>query len=251
MFLRAGPRGVRRGFGDAADDRDEQGLTDMKNLAYAFTLFFVTLGPVKTMPAFFLLTHKADQRTIWLLALKGTVVATGIALFIALIASGILEKWTVSVDSVAISGGIMLLITSIKALTVFSLIDIPAVGTAHGEEAEAGEPHTRESLTEMHWLGKPVLSPIAIPIIITPIGVVAILFFAGQAAGDDAFKLQLIEVLLVIMAMNLVAMILAGPIMRSLGLPILEIIGWVFSALQAGLAVQAILAALRRLHIVP
>jgi multiple antibiotic resistance protein len=222
----------------------------VKNLAYAFTLFFVTLGPVKTMPAFFLLTHKADQRTIWLLALKGTIVATGIALFIALIASGILENWHVSVDAVAISGGIMLLITSIKALTVFSLIEIPA-GTADAEKPAAGEARTRESFTEMRWLGKPVLSPIAIPIIITPIGVVAILFFADHAVGDEAFKLQLIGVLLLIMAMNLVAMLLAGPIMRSLGLPILEIVGWVFSALQAGLAVEAIIAALRRLHIVP
>jgi small neutral amino acid transporter SnatA (MarC family) len=127
----------------------------------------------------------------------------------------------------------------------------PAAGTPHGEKAAAGEAHTREPLTEIRWLGKPVLSPIAIPTIITPIGVVVILFYAGLAVGDDAFKLQLIAVLLGIMAMNFIAMILAGPIMRSLGVPILEIVGWVFSALQAGLAVQAIITALRRLHIVP
>jgi hypothetical protein len=50
---------------------------------------------------------------------------------------------------------------------------------------------------------------------------------------------------------GIVAMILAGPIMRSLGVPILGIVGWLLSALQAGLAVHEIIAALRRLHIVP
>ena len=41
------------------------------------------------------------------------------------------------------------------------------------------------------------------------------------------------------------AMLLAGPILRLVGAPLLAIIGWVFSALQAGLAVQTILNALR------
>jgi multiple antibiotic resistance protein len=223
----------------------------MKNLADAFALFFMTLGPLKVMPAFFLLTYKADQRTIWVLALKGIIIATGIALFTALIADGILEKWRVSIDSVAISGGILLLIASIKTLTVFNPVEMPAAGTAHDENTAATEADTRASSTKLRWFGKPVLSPIAIPTIITPIGVVAILFFAVQAVGDDAFKLQLIEVLLGIMAMNFVAMILAGPIMRTIGVPILQIIGWVFSAAQAGLAVKAIIASLRRLQIVP
>jgi hypothetical protein len=58
-------------------------------------------------------------------------------------------------------------------------------------------------------------------------------------------------VLLGIMALNFVAMILAGPIMRVVGVPILQTIGWLLLALQAGLAVQSIIGALRRLHMVP
>jgi hypothetical protein len=46
-------------------------------------------------------------------------------------------------------------------------------------------------------------------------------------------------------------MILAGPIMRVVGVPILQTIGWLLLALQAGLAVQSIIGALRRLHIIP
>jgi hypothetical protein len=57
--------------------------------------------------------------------------------------------------------------------------------------------------------------------------------------------------LLEVMALNFVAMILAGPIMRVVGVPILQTVGWLPLALQAGLAVQVIIGALRRLHIIP
>jgi multiple antibiotic resistance protein len=221
------------------------------DLANAFVLLFVTLGPKKLIPGFFVVTHEADRRTIRVLALKSTIVATAIALFTALIATGLLAKWHVSMDSVAIAGSIVLLMTSIKTLTVFKLVDLPAAGMAEREKAAAGGPHARAPLTGMRWLGQPVLSPVAIPMIITPVGVVVILFFAGQAVGDYALQLQLTGMLLAIMATNFVAMIVAGPIMRAIGLPIMVIFGWVISAVQAGLAVEIFIAALRRLHVVP
>jgi hypothetical protein len=42
-------------------------------------------------------------------------------------------------------------------------------------------------------------------------------------------------------------MLFAAPIMRAVGLPVLQVIGWVFSALQAGLAVEVLIGAVRRL----
>ena len=42
-------------------------------------------------------------------------------------------------------------------------------------------------------------------------------------------------------------MVAAGPIMRVVGVPVLQVIGWVFSALQAGLAVQSIVNAVGQL----
>ena len=53
--------------------------------------------------------------------------------------------------------------------------------------------------------------------------------------------------LLTIMVSNFAAMAAAGPIMRAIGLPVLQVVGWVFSALQAGLAVQIVIAAIRNL----
>jgi multiple antibiotic resistance protein len=223
----------------------------MKNLAAAFTIFLVTLGPVKIVPPFFLMTHDQEQRTIWLLALKSTVVATAITLFVAIVVSMLMDKWRVSVDAIAIAGGILLLLTSIRIIGDFNLLETPVAKGGHDEAAVKGNTDPSSLGLNTAWLGKPVLSPIAIPTIITPVGVVAILFYADAALGDDGYRIQLIGVLLEVMALNFVAMVLAGPIMRLVGVPILQTIGWVLSALQAGFAVQAIIGALRRLHMIP
>jgi multiple antibiotic resistance protein len=223
----------------------------MKNLAAAFTIFLVTLGPVKIVPPFFLMTHDQEQRTIWLLALKSTVVATAITLFVAIVVSMLMDKWRVSVDAIAIAGGILLLLTSIRIIGDFNLLETPVAKGGHDEAGVKGNTDPSSLPLNTTWLGKPVLSPIAIPTIITPVGVVAILFYADAALGDDDYRIQLIGVLLEVMALNFVAMVLAGPIMRLVGVPILQTIGWVLSALQAGFAVQAIIGALRRLHMIP
>jgi len=223
----------------------------MKDLAYAFTIFLVTLGPIKIVAPFFLMTHSKDQRTILVLAFKSTIVATSITLFIALSVVSTMAKWRVSVDAVAIAGGILLLVTSIRTINGFTLIEPPSAVSRHNETSVTGYTNPPASAVKIPWLGNPVLSPIAIPTIITPIGVVSILCFADAAVGDDVYKFQLIGVLLSVMALNFVAMILARPIMRVVGVSILQTFGWVLSALQAGLAVQLIIAALRHLHIIP
>ena len=43
-------------------------------------------------------------------------------------------------------------------------------------------------------------------------------------------------------------MICAGSIMRVVGAPMFQVVWWVFSALQAGLAMQAIINSVRTLH---
>lgn len=216
----------------------------MKDLAYAFTICFMALGPLKTAPVFFLTTQRVDRRTALVLAAKSTVLATTIVLFVALVASGTLVSWRVSTDAIAIAGGIVLLLASVRTLSTFQPAEMPAVEAGAVGEPPAAAPSTR-------WLGSPVLSPLVVPAILPPIGIVVILYFAGIALGDPAFHARLVGLLLAIMATNFLAMVYAGPIMRLVGFPVLQIVGWVFSALQAGLAVQIILNALRVSRVIP
>jgi multiple antibiotic resistance protein len=223
----------------------------MKDLGYAFTIFLLTLGPIKIVAPFFLATHRMDRRTILLIALRSTVVATLIAVFIALSVVSTMANLHVSIEAVAIGGGILLLIASIRTVSGFTPIETPSVGAIVDEALTNGGARPTAPAVKIPWLGTPVLSPIAIPTIITPIGVVSILVFADASIGDKAYEFQLTGVLLSIMAMNFVAMAAAGHITRLLHVPILQILGWVLSSVQAGLAVQLIISALRRLNIIP
>ena len=95
----------------------------------------------------------------------------------------------------------------------------------------------------------PAATPLAIPTIVTPWGVVAILVFTGLA-GDDAPKIgTVLGLLALIMALNLVGMLLARQIIGALGFATFQVVGWVFAVLQAGLAVEWIITALRNLGV--
>ena len=47
----------------------------MTDVAYAFTLYFATLGPLKTVPAFFASTQGLDRRTRLTMAWRSTLAA--------------------------------------------------------------------------------------------------------------------------------------------------------------------------------
>lgn len=203
-----------------------------------FPIFLSTLGPLKVIPVFYALTHNASFRYRAELALRATIEASLVVGFVIFVAGGKMEHLHISHDAIAIGGGLILFITAVRAITSFSLAALPA---------QAPEDTERPRLT---WMGPPTLSPLAVPTIVTPGGVVAILFF--MARTDDA--ISSIDVMLItgfMMLANLVSMLLAGRIMKIVGLAPLQVTGWVFYVLQAGMAVQAILNALARLHIAP
>jgi multiple antibiotic resistance protein len=209
----------------------------MTDLAYAVTLCMATLGPTKTIPVFYVATRSADAHTRLVLAAKSTLVATLIVLFVALVASGTLLTWRVSLEAVEIAGGLVLLLSAMKTLTELGF-------GPPSSPANDNDPAARST----SLLGRPVLTPLAVPSIVPPVGVMVVLFFAGTALGDRGQQTQLAVVLVAIMALNFVAMLFARPIMRIVGVPILALSGWIFSALQAGLGVQAIISAVQALR---
>ncbi len=65
------------------------------------------------------------------------------------------------------------------------------------------------------WMGKPVLSPLVVPTIVTPAGVVAILFFLAKAGEHELSHQDVLLMLLLMMLLNLVGMLLAAPIIMT------------------------------------
>jgi multiple antibiotic resistance protein len=213
---------------DKEERPGKKGRLSMLDVAFLFTIFMVTLGPIKVIPGFYAMSKDMTTTEMRSLALKGILTATAISLVIALVMPVIQGGWQVSIDDLRITGGILLFASAYTSLAK----DPP-------EQAPKKEP------------AHPVLSPLAIPIIITPWGAVAILMAMGLAGNDSELVTTVITVLLVIMALNLVGMLFARSIVNLVGIVSFKLLGWVFSILQAGLAVHAIVHALQNLGVIP
>jgi multiple antibiotic resistance protein len=199
------------------------------NLGFIFAIFFLTLGPLKLIPSFYGLTQGLDGKARIGLALKSTTLAFLILVVAAVVGSTLATNWRVSREAMTITGGFLLLIGSLKVLS--SVLAPPAPR----EEPPPG-PAAKRPISI-------VISPLAIPGIITPWGLVALLLFVGVA--EDQNRLGGVAVALVlIMLLNIVGMIFAGPVMRTVGLPAMSVLGWVFSILQAALGVTFMLRGL-------
>jgi multiple antibiotic resistance protein len=94
---------------------------------------------------------------------------------------------------------------------------------------------------------EPAVTPLAIPITVTPWGVTAILFFADLAFGNARMLAMVIGILLAVMLLNLLGMLLARYIIAHVGMASFQVLGWIFAVLQAGLAVDAVVTSLRNL----
>jgi multiple antibiotic resistance protein len=189
----------------------------------------LTLGPIKTVPAFFAMTQDQSPAAVCALAVKGTTVATAVALVVALVMTEVAASWRISPDDLRIAGGILLFGAARDMIGQFSRPAAP----------RSGEP-----------LKQPAVTPLAIPIIITPWGVTALLFFAELSSGDLMMQSTVVGILLLIMLLNLVGMLLVRPIIACVGIITFQVLGWIFAVLQAGLAVDAVVTSLRNLGLV-
>ena len=62
---------------------------------FIFTIFMLTLGPIKTVPAFFAMTQGYAPNASRALEAKGAAMATAVALLIALVMVGVAASWRV------------------------------------------------------------------------------------------------------------------------------------------------------------
>lgn len=219
----------------------------MTDTAYVFTIFFLTLGPLKIIPSAAVATAGMGWRAVLATAFKAALLSTLIALAIFYGGNHIVSAWRVSVEAIAIAGGALLFVTALKIITNFSLAEMPAAPAA----ANPTSAPAQDWRTLFGMLKRPVLSPIVLPATITPIGVVALFYFAAATHDSPVSQQGIVLVLLQVMGFNFIAMALAKPILRVIGIAVLQAIGWVLSALQAALAIQIIIGTLRHLNVLP
>jgi len=208
----------------------------MIDLPFVFTIFFLTLGPMKTIPAFHVLTREAQPADRHALAARSVLLATVISLAIGLVMGAILKGWHVSPDAMRIAGSILLFMAAVEVIGSFG-------------QSSGGVP--KAAITDRKMLLALAVTPVAIPTIITPWGVAAILMFMSIARGDWSVTMLVLGILVGVMALNYVGMMFARGICTAVGVTSFQIVGWIFAVMQAGLAVEGIIYGIRSLGLVP
>jgi multiple antibiotic resistance protein len=192
----------------------------------ALTTFFATIGPADLVLVFAALTQKQTRADRQAAALRGTLIATAILMFFALFGEAMLRLFGITLPALRIAGGVLLLLISIDM--VFARHS-GGTGTTPEEENEA------QSRTDIS------VFPLATPLIAGPGAISAVILLSTGTGGFNLSWVVVVIALLLILVLCYLAMLVAIPIQRLLGITGLAVVSRVVGVLLAALAVQFLL----------
>jgi multiple antibiotic resistance protein len=188
-----------------------------------FTTFFATIGPIDVAAIFAALTVNSTPRQRWSMAIKGTLIATGILLAFALAGEALLGYLGISLAALRAAGGILLLLIGID------MVFARSSGGVSITEDESREAQTQADIS---------VFPLATPLIAGPGAMGAAILLMANTGGDWLLQATVLATLLGVLALTFGLLIGAGQINRLLGVTGLHVITRVFGVLLSALAVQ-------------
>jgi multiple antibiotic resistance protein len=204
----------------------------MDQISFIFTILFMLLGPVKLIPSFSGVTRGADSAFKRSVALRGTAIAFALCIFVALVGGTLLGRYRISINAVRIAGGLVLLIAALQ--TTF--------GRTRSSRPRAGAP----TATQL------AASPVAVPNIVPPAGVAAILIMILAAPQYPGMTQAVLICLAIVMLLDFLVMYFIDWIVKTPGLTIvLTVLGSVLLFVQVCLAIQMMLVAFVELRVLP
>lgn len=189
----------------------------------ALSTFFATIGPADLVLVYAALTERSTTAERRLMALRGALIATGILLFFAVFGEAMLRLFGITLPALRIAGGVLLLLISIDM--VFARHS-GGTGTTPEEESEA---RTRHDIS---------VFPLATPLIAGPGAISAVILLSTAEGGFSPGWFMVVAGLLVILMLTYLAMLVAIPIQRLLGVTGLAVVSRVVGVLLAALAIQ-------------
>ncbi len=194
----------------------------------ALVTFFVVIDPPGCAPIFASLTTGADAAHRRAMAIRAVVVAALILLVFALFGEKLLGALGISLDSFRIAGGIMLFLIALEM--VFE------------KRTQRREERAKEVLEA------PVedvsIFPMAIPMIAGPGSIASIMLMMARSEGIEG-SLIVLSALGVILLLTLIALLLAGPLMRLLGHRVETVVTRLLGVILAALAAQFVIDGIR------
>ena len=186
-----------------------------------FFLYFIVIDPLGNTPLFLSITQNMDTKKKIKVALSGTIIASIILLFFAILGSSLLSYLNISYPAFTIGGGIILLIIAIEMLF---------------------DKRQQRKEEDLNFNSENVaVFPLAIPLIAGPAAITSVIVsvsdigtnFTNQTAG----MLSLVFVLF----LTFIIFFIASKFSRLINKKIIGVISRVVAIILVGLSVQYIL----------
>ena len=198
----------------------------LKTFINSFVLFFITIDTIGNLPFFLSLTEDAKFKKRTQIAIKSTIIAFFILIAFAYIGRYLLEALGVTLDSLKIAGGIILM---------FIAIDILFEKRKIRREKKVEEALDEKSYDEI------VVFPIAIPFIAGPATLATIILLIGNNSNFPEFHIVVIFALILALIVSLILMIGGSYIVKFLPKQFLHTTARVMAFILAALATQFII----------
>ncbi|MFO1313199.1 MAG: MarC family protein [Burkholderiales bacterium] len=198
-----------------------------------FTIFFITIGPLKLLGPFVQRTHGLEDAVVRQIAVRAFLIATVAAIAGGFLGATLLANWHVSIGAMVITAGLVFLLVGLRQIL---------------EQYEP--PHAPDpNMPALPAAPTAAALKLLFPIVLTPFGIAAVIVLIALSPGGERTAL-IVGMVVVVMLLNLVSMLFARKIMVGATIVVLQILGAVLGILQAGLAVQIMLRGLRDLKII-
>ena len=192
----------------------------------SFILLFVAIDTIGNIPFFLSLTEEAKIKKRNQIAIKSVIIAFFIMITFAYAGRYLLDAIGVSLDSLKIAGGIILMILAIDIL--------------FEKRKTRREKRVEEALDEKSFDDITVF-PIAIPFIAGPAALTTIILLIGNYTINTEFQIPVILALIAALVVSLILMIGANFIVKFLPKQILHATARVMAFILAALATQFII----------
>ena len=195
----------------------------------AFITLFVVLDPPGCAPIYAGLTAGANSVQRRAMALRASVIAGAILIVFALFGEALLGALHIELDSFRIAGGLMLFLIA---------LDMVFEKRTQRREQRAEQVRATPEVEDVS------VFPMAMPMLAGPGAIASIMLLEGEAKGWQG-SLIVLGALLAVLALTLIALLLAAPLMKLVGAKVEAVITRVLGVLLGALAAQYVIDGLR------
>ena len=188
-----------------------------------FVTLLLVVNPIGALPVFLAVAAKLEPPAQRKLALSAVLISFGVLVFFVFGGAFLLEQLGISIRAFQIAGGIVLFLYALEMIR--------------------GETHANTENEEHGHLALAVY-PLAIPKIAGPGAMVAVILLTDDDRYNVVGQLATVGVLAIVLAIQFVVLVAAGPVSRLIGTAGANVVSRVMGMLLAALAVSMVFTAM-------